>query len=95
MAVQYTSDLTIQQVTEDAGFAARFYSGFGFRNSTGAAIVVNIYDGEDTGGDLLDSVAVPANSSQHALYSDPLPVASGTVFVDWTTGIVGNVRIIA
>jgi hypothetical protein len=94
MAVQHHSDITVTAVTEDAATAARFYAGFGFANSTGSAIVVNIYDGTDSGDILLDPVTVPANSSVHELYPNPLPLTSGSVFVDWTTGITGNIRVI-
>lgn len=94
MAVQYTSDLSVVAVTEDAATTARFYAGFCFRNSSGGAIVVDVYDGTDTGDILVDSVAVAAGGSEHTLYPNPLPLTSGSVFVNWTTGIVGNIRVI-
>lgn len=94
MAVQYTSDLSTVPVTADAATTARFYCGYSFRNSSGGALVVAIYDGTSTAGVLLESIALAAAASDRVVYPAPIPLTSGSVFVDWTTGIVGNIRVI-
>jgi len=94
MAITRFSDLTVTPVTADAATTARFYAGFNFRNTTGASIVVAIYDGTSTGGILIETVNIPANDSRSELYAREIPLTSGSFYVDWTTGIVGSVRAI-
>jgi hypothetical protein len=89
------NQLTVVPVTEDAATAANQYAGYNFRNSTGSAIVVDVYDGDDTGGILITSVVVPANGSVDVMYPRLVPLTSASIFVNWTTGIVGSVRVAA
>ncbi len=94
MAVGYPADLVVVPVTADAATTARFYGGFNFRNSTGAAITVSIYDGTSTAGVLIDSISIPANDSKHVHYPTFIGLTSGSVFVDWITGAVGSIRVV-
>lgn len=90
------SPLKIVAVTADAASAASAFAGYNFANSTGAAITVSIHDDlSSTAGPLLVRVVVPANGSVDVMYPIPIPLSSASIWVDWTTGISGSVRLIA
>jgi hypothetical protein len=94
MPIARTSEISVVATTVDAATTARFYAGYNFRNSTGAAITVAVYDGTNTSGILIESVVVAANGSVSDMYPFLIPLTSGSIYVDWTTGIVGSLRVI-
>lgn len=85
--------ITHKDVTVDVAIPALAYHGFSFRNTTGAPIVVAVYDGTSISGLLLDSIALAAGESARETYPHPIYLGTHSVFVDWTTGIVGGVRV--
>lgn len=90
------SSLSVTAVTADAATTASALAGYNLANSTGAAIIVSIHDDiNDTSGPLIARVVVPANNSVDVMYPFPIPLTSGSVFIDWTTGISGSLRLIA